>query len=283
MVMIELMNDNFFRWKELVDFRHARVMRKNNDMTDLDVAFVEGAITNEKDEEELKKIRQSSKKLVTIGSCAINGMPAAQRNNFNEELKKEIEFLIQRFNQAEKVKRGEARIVKVDDEVEGCPMEEKVFLEKLDKYLKEFGVIDAQVDEYSAAGGYGKEVYSHTPGQPEQDGGARKPRHKGHCGGEGAQAGEDEDNGEQAFLYAGNKEQVRARAAACDIQDMRDLQHSTPDLLLGGRGEGRWDYTPSDQTLLLRKLSHVRHDDKGSCAPPFHVLPAGPVQQGHDT
>ena len=34
-------------------------------------------------------------------------------------------------------------VVPIDDEVPGCPMEENVFLNVLDKYLKEFGVLNA--------------------------------------------------------------------------------------------------------------------------------------------
>src|SRR5208283_4906721 len=92
MVWIELMNQNFFRWKDLLEIKHARVLRRVNELKDIDVAFVEGAITTESDAEKLREIRKNSKRLVAIGSCAINGMPAAQRNLFTEELKKEIEF-----------------------------------------------------------------------------------------------------------------------------------------------------------------------------------------------
>jgi len=142
MVWIELMNQNYFKWKDLIEIKHARVMRRVNELKDIDVAFVEGAITTESDADKLKEIRDNSKRLVAIGSCAINGMPAAQRNNFNEELKKEIAFLIERFNQTEKV-RTVRDIVKIDDEVLGCPMEEDVFMKVLEKYLNEFGVINA--------------------------------------------------------------------------------------------------------------------------------------------
>ena len=142
MMWIELMNQNFFKWKELIDIRHARVLKKNNSMKDLDVAFVEGAITNDADAEKVMEIRKNCKRLVAIGSCAINGMPAAQRNVFNDELKKEIEFLLKRFDQADRV-RTVKEIVPVDDVVEGCPMEENIFLNILDKYLKEFGVVNA--------------------------------------------------------------------------------------------------------------------------------------------
>lgn len=139
-VFVEMMNDNFFKWKKLLDIKHARVLKKNNKLKDIDVAFVEGAIATDHDAEMLKEIRKNSKKLVAIGSCAINAMPAGQRNNFDENLKKEIAFLIERFKQMEKV-QAVKEIVTVDDEVPGCPMEENVFLNILDKYLKEFGVI----------------------------------------------------------------------------------------------------------------------------------------------
>jgi sulfhydrogenase subunit delta len=143
MIWIEMMNDKFFEWKNLLDIRAARVLKKNNVYTDIDVAFVEGAITTDSDAEKVRKIRQNSKRVVAIGSCAINGMPAAQRNAFNPELKKEIEFLIERFNQAEKV-RTVKDIIKVDDVVEGCPMTEEAFTHILNKYLVEFGVMNGK-------------------------------------------------------------------------------------------------------------------------------------------
>lgn len=142
MVWIELMNDNYFKWKDLLEIRYARVLKKNNELSDIDVAFVEGAITTESDAKKLRKIRDNSKRLVAVGSCAINGMPAAQRNAFDKSLQKEIEFLIKRFKQMDRVKTIK-EIVKVDDEVPGCPMEEDKFMERLDKYMREFGVLNA--------------------------------------------------------------------------------------------------------------------------------------------
>lgn len=142
MVWIELMNQNFSDWKKLLEIRHARVLKKNNTLKDIDVAFVEGAITTESDAKKLREIRKNCKRLVAIGSCAINGMPAAQRNLFNDELKEEISALIKRFKQTDKV-RSVKEVVQVDDEVQGCPMEEDAFLKLLDKYLVEFGVKSA--------------------------------------------------------------------------------------------------------------------------------------------
>lgn len=141
-VFVELMNDNFFQWKELLDIRHANVLKKFNDISDIDVAFVEGAITTEEYADELREIRKNSKKLVAIGSCAINAMPAGQRNTFTPEQKKEIEFLVLRFQQTPVVRKVKD-IVQVDDEVPGCPMDEPAFLNVVNKYLKEFGVVNA--------------------------------------------------------------------------------------------------------------------------------------------
>jgi len=133
------LNDHFKEWAEVIDFKHVRVLKKNNTLEGIDVSFVEGAIASEKDAKKLREIRKNSKKLVCIGSCAVNGMPSAQRNNFDPKKKKEIEFLIKKFHMAKKV-RTVAEVVKVDDKVPGCPMNEQLFLNTVNKYLKEFGV-----------------------------------------------------------------------------------------------------------------------------------------------
>ena len=143
MVWIELMNENFFEWKEL----HRDKARKGPEEEQRAEGHRRGFCRGRDNHREgtpkkLREIRKNSKKLVAIGSCAVNGMPAAQRNMFNEEMKKEIEFLIKRFKQTDKV-RTVKDVVPIDDEVQGCPMEEEVFLRVLDKYLKEFGVVNA--------------------------------------------------------------------------------------------------------------------------------------------
>ena len=47
--------------------------KTNNSIEDLDVAFVEGAISSPSQEKELQKIRDNCKYLVTIGACACTG------------------------------------------------------------------------------------------------------------------------------------------------------------------------------------------------------------------
>ena len=138
-VFIEMLNEHYKEWFELLNFKHARIFQRKNTLKGIDVAFVEGAISSKDAVKKLKEIRKNCKRLVAIGSCAVQGMPSAQRNNFDEKTKQEIQFLLDRFNHTDKV-YGLKELVKVDYEVPGCPMEESKFLEVLDKCLKEFKI-----------------------------------------------------------------------------------------------------------------------------------------------
>lgn len=135
----ELLNDHHEEWFERLNFKHMKILQSKNTMKGMDVAFVEGAITSNEMIKELKKIRKNCKKLVAIGSCAIQGMPSAQRNFFDDKTKKQISFLLKKFHQTKKVLTVKD-VVKVDYEVPGCPMEDNKFLEVLDKCLKEFKI-----------------------------------------------------------------------------------------------------------------------------------------------
>ncbi|MFA6554318.1 MAG: hypothetical protein WCS89_02305 [Candidatus Paceibacterota bacterium] len=135
-VMTEVMNDHWQEWKQLFDFRHARVMKSNNIMDSFDIAFIEGAMAGPEHIEKLKDIRSRSKKLVAVGSCAIVGLPAGQRNTFTEEQKASIDYLVTRFGALPEVKKV-SDVVKVDAEIPGCPMDPKVFLEKVNSLVVE--------------------------------------------------------------------------------------------------------------------------------------------------
>lgn len=137
MVFIELMNDHWQEWKKIFDFQHARVLKSNNALNQLDIAFIEGAITSQKQEQELKEIRKLSKKLVAVGSCAVTGLPAGQRNLFTEAQKSAVQFIINRFGALQKVLKV-SLVVKVDVEIPGCPMDQNNFLQVLNKLIAEF-------------------------------------------------------------------------------------------------------------------------------------------------
>ena len=139
-IFTELLNDHYAEWKKLITFRSALVLQKKEELSDIDVSFVEGAITSNEQEEKLKKIRSISKKVVAIGSCACSGLPAGQRNLFDESKRIETEAIMTRFSYSPVVKKL-TEIIAIDDEVGGCPMNELHFLRILNKYLLEFNII----------------------------------------------------------------------------------------------------------------------------------------------
>lgn len=139
-IFTELLNDYYREWKDKIEFVSAKVLQKRSKIEDLDVAFVEGAIASQKQEESLIAIRKTSKRLVAVGACACVGMPSSQRNLFDENIKGEIKNILIRFQYAEKVKKL-SEVVKVDDQVPGCPMDENIFLQVINKYLKEFNLV----------------------------------------------------------------------------------------------------------------------------------------------
>lgn len=138
----EILNDHYKEWLPLLDVRHARVLQTKNVLDELDVAFVEGAIAAPEHEEKLKEIRAKSKKLVAIGACATIGNPSCQRNEFPEEVRDQIQFLLDRFHYGERAKKLD-EIVTVDASVPGCPMDMNRFVEVLTNTLKEFEIIPA--------------------------------------------------------------------------------------------------------------------------------------------
>jgi sulfhydrogenase subunit delta len=140
-LLTELLNDHFDEWKKLIEFRHMKVLKTKNDMSNLDVAFIEGAASSEKHEEEIKKIRANAKYVVAIGACACTGMPSASRNSFaDKELNEKIQWYMKTFNYGQKVKKLD-EVIKVDDYVQGCPMNVQTFTDTVGKYLKLFGII----------------------------------------------------------------------------------------------------------------------------------------------
>lgn len=136
-IFTELLNTHYKDWLKRLEFVHARILRKNDaeEIKDMDVAFVEGAISSDRQEEKLKKIREKAKKLVAIGACAVVGSPSNQRNFFNEAQFDEIKPILEKFKYKDKVHKL-SDIVTVDENVPGCPMNEQVFLQIMTKYLQ---------------------------------------------------------------------------------------------------------------------------------------------------
>lgn len=140
-IFTELLNDHWREWKKLIDFRHARVLKSKNVLDELDVAFVEGALSSQAHIDKLKEIRLKSKKIVAVGSCAVVGLPSAQRNTFGPDDVEAIrEPYLEKFRYLPKVLKL-ADVVSIDAQLPGCPMDPKAFLKVVDEALKEFKII----------------------------------------------------------------------------------------------------------------------------------------------
>jgi sulfhydrogenase subunit delta len=135
-VFTELMNDHWQEWKQIFDFRHAKVLKTNNIMDHFDIAFIEGAMASPEHVEKLKDIRSRSTKLVAIGACAVTGGPSSQRNTFTPEQKAAIQFLVDRFGALPEVLKV-SDVVAVDASVPGCPMNTEMFLKAVNGLVAE--------------------------------------------------------------------------------------------------------------------------------------------------
>ncbi len=110
---------------EVVSFRE--VMTEHND--DYDVAFIEGSITDNHNEERLKEIRENADVLVAIGACAtISGINSIRNVQDFEKVQDRVYGDERDHYEAwEKAKPAKA-IVDVDYEVHGCPIDRDEFL-----------------------------------------------------------------------------------------------------------------------------------------------------------
>ena len=104
---------------QVVEFRE--VMSEKWD-GEFDVSFVEGSITDEHAVERVKKIRERSKILVALGSCATIGGVNGMKNSFNlEEAGKYVYGESYKFFPTIHTKAVH-QVVKVDYFVNGCPI-----------------------------------------------------------------------------------------------------------------------------------------------------------------
>jgi sulfhydrogenase subunit delta len=101
----------------------------------LDLALVEGSVCSQRDRQELEKIRQRSRNLMAIGSCAVwGGLPAMTAHVTMEQLKQRVYGDKEVFPQtigAEPL----SRFVPVDFSIPGCPIEIEELLEALGALL----------------------------------------------------------------------------------------------------------------------------------------------------
>jgi len=87
-----------------------------------DVALVEGSITTEEDVERIHRVRAASRTLVTIGVCATSGGIQALRNTADVEAWKREVYPHPEWIRALPTSTPISDHVKVDAEIQGCPV-----------------------------------------------------------------------------------------------------------------------------------------------------------------
>jgi coenzyme F420-reducing hydrogenase gamma subunit len=107
---------------------------KNEEMRPVDIALVEGAVTTSEEIKELKKVRENSKVLVAVGSCAtIGGIPSMKNELQQTELEKYVYKSI--MSLASVKAYGLSEYITVDAYLYGCPIESEEFLQLMSNLL----------------------------------------------------------------------------------------------------------------------------------------------------
>jgi len=132
--VIESLNSKLFEWKEKIEFVNFRALKRVRKIGNMDIAFVEGAVSTEDEIIKLQEIRANANVLIALGSGAINGWPSNLRNEFRGEKRKKVLELVKRLDQIDNVIPVK-KVVKVDDEIAGCPISEEDFVEKMEGFL----------------------------------------------------------------------------------------------------------------------------------------------------
>jgi len=96
-----------------------------------DVSLVEGSVTTAADERRIKEIREQSKILVTIGACATAGGVQALRNFADVDEFASVVYAKPEYIDTLKTSTPAAAHVKVDFQLQGCPIDRGQLLDTL--------------------------------------------------------------------------------------------------------------------------------------------------------
>ncbi|MFW5899449.1 MAG: oxidoreductase, partial [Jiangellaceae bacterium] len=100
-----------------------------------DVSLVEGSITTPEDAERIRRVREQSRFLVTIGACATSGGIQALRNFGDVDEFRALVYARPDYIATLERSTGIADHVRVDFELRGCPIDKGQLLEVLTAFL----------------------------------------------------------------------------------------------------------------------------------------------------
>lgn len=96
---------------------------------DYDIAIVEGSVTRPEDEEKLRKIREKTQVLISLGACATTGGVNRLKNNFDLYAVKHCVYGkdAELPHLATAPTKAVHEVVDVDYKIHGCPIDKKEF------------------------------------------------------------------------------------------------------------------------------------------------------------
>jgi sulfhydrogenase subunit delta len=101
-----------------------------------DISLVEGSIATEHDKARIQEVRKQSKILITIGACATAGGIQALRNFSNIEEYRKIVYAHPEYLDSLATSTAISQHVKVDFELQGCPINKHQLLEVLTSFIR---------------------------------------------------------------------------------------------------------------------------------------------------
>ncbi|MCC7174433.1 MAG: hypothetical protein IT159_04490 [Bryobacterales bacterium] len=116
--------DELLELTELVDIKDFLMASSGNDTScQLDVALVDGAVLSQRDEDMLKRIRERSRLLVALGTCAVwGGVASLDRNQDRTRLLEDVYGEMGKKYDSLPA-RALHEVVNVDLSITGCPIE----------------------------------------------------------------------------------------------------------------------------------------------------------------
>lgn len=106
----------------LVDIKHFAEAGYVDPLAEVDIAFIEGSISTVEEIERIKKVRENTAYLITIGACATAGGIQALRNTADAKAWSQAIYPHPEFIKSLETSTAIAHHVKVDDEIWGCPI-----------------------------------------------------------------------------------------------------------------------------------------------------------------
>lgn len=130
---------------QLVDIKHFAEAGPVDPEASVDIAIIEGSVSTSEDEARLKKIRENSTYLITIGACATSGGIQALRNTANTA--EWIADIYAKPNVIDSLDKSTPikDYVKVDLELWGCPVNKHQVLMAIRALL--FGVLPKEEND----------------------------------------------------------------------------------------------------------------------------------------